>query len=136
VVAISFRSNDPNEESRIRQFFQSQTTGTIRNTAFLVTPRFPQVSLAAYIPPQEEAVGARFVFPRRIDGVEIVSMEDREMTFELTELPAAATSAGGGGRGRGRGRDRRNSQEDEINKGILRATFSVKQMVVDGELIL
>ena len=150
VVALSFRSNDPNEESRIRQYFQSQTTGTMKNNAFLSTANFAQVPLITYFPPREEGVGARFVFPREVEGVPLVTLDDRQITFELTSLPASATRGGGdggrggrgfGGGGRGRGRNRGgggggdNSPggEDE-NTGILRALFDIRAMVTDGEL--
>ncbi len=147
VVALSFRCNDPNEESRLRQFFQSQTTGTLKNKAFLVTSQFSQLPLTAYFAPREEGVGARFVFPRQVDGVAVATVEDANLTFELTDLPAITGDSGGErqgqGRGRGRGRGRgggrggNNRDEDEnAEKGILRATFSVRDMIVDGELVL
>ncbi len=110
VVAVSFRSNDPEEESQVRQFFESETTQTLRNRAFLSTEQFPQVELAAYFPPSEEGVGAKFVFPREVDGIPVVSPESEGVTFELLEVPGASPQ--------------------------LRATFLVKGMVLDGELVL
>ena len=152
VVALSFRSNDPNEESRIRQYFQSQTTGTLKNNAFLSTANFAQVPMVNYFPPREEGVGAKFIFPREVDGVPLVTLDDRQITFELTRLPASATRGGGGGgrggrgfggggRGRGRGGGGRNrgngsSGGEDENTGILRALFDVRAMVRDGELTI
>jgi hypothetical protein len=110
VVAVGFRSNDPNEESSVRRFFQSETTETLRNKAFLSTPAFSQVQIAAYYPPREESVGAKFVFPRTVDGTPVVSPESEAITLELVDVPGAQPR--------------------------LRATFSVKGMVQDGKLVL
>ncbi len=110
VVAVGFRSNDPNEESTVRRFFQKETAETLKNKAFLSTDQFPQVSLAAYFPPREEGVGAKFVFPRTIDTVTVVSGTSREIVFELLDVPGASPR--------------------------LRASFSPKNMVINGVLII
>jgi hypothetical protein len=109
VVAVSFRSNDPGLELQITQFLQVQTTETMRAKAFLSTPRFHQVKLSAYFPPQDEVVGAKFVFPRRIQGVPVVVPEDQVVSFEL-DVPSLE-------------RD-------------LRANFFVTKMMVKGEPVL
>jgi hypothetical protein len=110
VVTIGFRSNDPNEESSARRFFQKETAETLRNKAFLSTDRFSQVPVSAYFPPREETIGAKFIFPRSIDGVPVVSKTDRKISFELLEVPGASPR--------------------------LRSTFGIKEMLVNGELIL
>ena len=109
VVAVSFRSNDPNQETSVRRFFQSQTTDTLKNRAFLSTDAFPQVELAAYFPPRDESVGAKFVFPREIESVPLVSKESAEITFELLDIPGAEPR--------------------------LRAMFGVQAMVAGDELL-
>ena len=109
VVAVSFRSNDPSQESNVRRFFQKQTTETLKNKAFLSTEQFSQVRIHAYFAPRDEGIGAKFVFPRQIDGVPIVSPIGKSMAFELLDVPAANPR--------------------------LRARFPVRQMVVDGRLL-
>jgi len=108
VVSVGFRSNDPNEESRVRRFFQKETAETIRNKAFLSTDRLSQVRIRTYFPPREEGIGAKFVFPRQIDGVPIVSATCKTVAFELLEVPAASPR--------------------------LRARFAVKDMLVNGRV--
>ena len=109
VVSISFRSNDPNEESSVRHFFQSETTETLKTKAFLSTPLCSQIELSAYFPQHEESVGAKFVFRREIDGVPILSKDCQKVTLELLNVP---------------GTDSR-----------LYSTFDVKPMIVDNQLI-
>jgi hypothetical protein len=109
VISVSFRSNDPNEESSLRRFFQSETAKTLKNKAYLSTPAYPQLELSEYFPPREESVGAKFVFPREVDGVPVITKNSENITLELLEFAGA--------------------------KSRLRATFSVKPMIVGGELI-
>jgi hypothetical protein len=108
VVAVSFRSNDPNEESEVRRFFQKETAETLKHKAFLSTEQFPQVALEAYFPPREESLGAKFVFPRTVNGVPLISRTARTIAFELMEVPGASPR--------------------------LRSSFAVKDMVVNSEL--
>lgn len=109
VVSVSFRSNNPRQESRVEQFFQGQTVETIKNRAYLSTARHPRVPIYAYFQPREQSVGAKFVFPRRIGGELTVSPIDESVVFEL-DVPGADP--------------------------LLRATFTVKDLMIDGELVL
>jgi hypothetical protein len=109
VVSVSFRSNDPNEESSVRHFFQSETVETLKTKAFLSTSSFPQVELSAYFPQQEESIGAKFVFRREIDGMPVVAGDCRKVTLELLGVP---------------GTDSR-----------LCVTFDVKPMIVGNQLV-
>jgi hypothetical protein len=109
VIALSFRSNDPRQESRIKRFFLSETTETIKSRAFLSTESYPKLPIHAYFPPKETSVGAKFVFPRVIDGRSVVSKKDETFAFEL-DTPGSGPQ--------------------------LRAVFSVPSMIIDGELQL
>ena len=109
VVAVSFRSNDPNEESNTRRFFQKQTAETLKHKAFLSTDKFPQIDVSAYFPPREESVGAKFVFPRTVNGEPVVSQSTRKVAFELLDVPGASPR--------------------------LRASFAVRDMVINNELV-
>jgi hypothetical protein len=83
ILTVNFRSNDPDTERSVKQFFQSQSYETIKNRVHLSTLRFPQLEISAYYPPQGDAIGAKFVFPRRVDSVPVVSDEDKNITFQL-----------------------------------------------------
>ena len=109
VVALAYRSNDPNVELQIRRSLEVQTTQTMRLRAYLSTQRTPQVPSAAYFPASEEAVGAKFVFPRFIEGQPVVSPEDGAVIFEL-DLPGFDPD--------------------------IRVRFPLAPMVVRGELVL
>ncbi|HSW40217.1 MAG TPA: hypothetical protein VLL97_12075 [Acidobacteriota bacterium] len=110
IVSMSFRSNDPNQENTIRNFFRNQTVKTLRNKAFLSTPRHSQVEIVDYFPPSDESVGAKFVFPRTINGTPVISPTCSHITIELLEIDRSVPD--------------------------LRSTFTAGQMRVNGELIL
>jgi len=109
VVSVGFRSNDPNEESRVRRFFQNQTTSTLKNRVYLSTPICPQVELSAYFPPREESIGAKFVFSRELNGSPILNKQCGYVAFELLDVLGA------------------NSR--------IRSVFPVKAMIMDDELV-
>ena len=109
VVAVSFRSNDPNQESDVRRFFESETAETLKSKAFLSTRQFSQIPIHTYFPPRDEGIGAKFIFPRSVDGTPVVTDSGKFITFELLDVPAASPR--------------------------LRARFSMKDMVVDGKLL-
>lgn len=110
VIGVGFRSNDPNQESEVRRFLERQTSETLKNKAFLSTKLFSQVRIANYFPPRDEGIGAKFVFPRKLDGAPVVTEACDSITFELLDVPAASPR--------------------------LRAKFRVKDMVVGGKLVL
>ena len=62
-----------------------------------------------YFAPRDEGMGAKFVFPRRVEGTPLVSPASKFITFELLDVPAASPR--------------------------LRARFSVKDMVVNGRVV-
>ena len=88
VVAVSFRSNDPDNEREVERFFQVSTADSLKHLAFLSTSSVSQVRLRGYVPPQGDGVGARFVFPRVVGGRPVVTDETEGLVFEL-EVPNA-----------------------------------------------
>ncbi len=116
VLTVSFRSNDPNEESSVRRFFQSETVETLKTKAFLSTPTCPQVEIIAYFPQKEESVGAKMVFPREYDGLPVITKECSSISLELLDVPGTGSGARSDSR--------------------LRTTFEVESMIVDGRIII
>ncbi|HRR26099.1 MAG TPA: hypothetical protein P5568_03185 [Acidobacteriota bacterium] len=109
VVSVTFRCNDPREQARIERFFQTETTRTMKTRAFLSTDKHPRVELAAYYPPQNQLVGAKFVFPRYLGGEPVVTAEDRALVFEF---------------------------DTPVSGPELRVRFEVPKLLVGGELEL
>ncbi len=109
IVTLTFRSNDPSVELRVRQFLEMQTAESMRPRAYLSTARYPQLNIAAYFPPRQDEIGAKFIFPRAVEGVPVVSRTDEAVVFEL-EVPGFNPN--------------------------LRVKFPVADMLVKGEPVL
>jgi len=109
VLTVNFRSNDPDTERSVKQFFQSQSFETIKNRVHLSTVRFPQLEISAYYPPQGDAIGAKFVFPRQVDSVPVLTDEDRTVSFQLDPVG--------------------------MDSGLI-VDFSLAPMKINGELVL
>jgi hypothetical protein len=86
VVTLNFRSNDQSLEHRVKQFLETHTTETMKGRVHLSTAHIPQLEIAAYYPPREEVVGAKFVFPRRMNDRPVVAAGEDQVIFEL-DLP-------------------------------------------------
>jgi hypothetical protein len=123
VLTVSFRSNDPNEESRVRRFFQSETVETLKTKAFLSTPTCPQVEIFAYFPQKEESVGAKLVFPREYDGLPVITKECSSVTLELLDVPGTESESSF---------DSRSSSSESR----FRTTFKVESMIVGDRIII
>jgi hypothetical protein len=109
IVAVSIRSNNLNQQSRVNQFFLSHTAETLRTRVFLSTDSFPKLHPVAYYPPREESVGAKFVFPRKVDNIPVITASEEMVVFELDVI----------------------GMEPD-----LRTIFSVQEMMIDGVLVI
>jgi len=109
VLAVSFRSNDPDNEREVDRYLEVSTTDSLKNQAFLYTSSVSQVRLRGYFPPQGDGVGAKFVFPRAVNGRPVVSDDTETLVFEL-EIPEA--------------------------EPILSVTFVIRELKWGGELML
>jgi hypothetical protein len=59
----------------------SLTTGELKNDTYLLTKNGQRVFIQEYQPPRNDGFGARFVFPRMVDGKPIVTPESGELLF-------------------------------------------------------
>lgn len=106
IVAMDFSSNDREFNLRMDRFLNTTTGELFKQNATLISDRMGRVELAEYFPPSPDGTGAKFVFPRQIDGKPTVSREDKEVKIELI-LP-------------------------EMGRVLI--TKKVKEMVYEGEL--
>jgi hypothetical protein len=116
IVALEFASNDPDANLEMKQFLATARTDTIKQSAYLITQRFGRVGLREYFPPSSDGTGAKFIFPRVVDGQPLIGPGDKEVRFEF-EVPLIDRSSGG-----------RNSRQK------LLIHFKVDKMIYKGEL--
>ncbi len=82
VVAVTYSTNLQRTRLDLKRFFEISTTETLSQSAYLYGPR-GRVDLAKYIPPENDAIGARFIFPRVVKGRPLLEPDEKELRFEL-----------------------------------------------------
>jgi hypothetical protein len=116
IVAIEFSSNDPDATREMKQFLATARTETIKQSVYLIGEHTGRVSLKEYFPPSSDGTGAKFVFPRVLNGKPVIAAGDKEARFEFL-VPLVDRNAGG-----------------QTNREKLSVPFKVDKMVYKGEL--
>jgi len=68
IVAVDYDSTDRRLSGPAMQVFNSSNTAFLKNTTFLETKDGKRIFLQEYIKPNNDGMGAKFVFPRTLDG--------------------------------------------------------------------
>jgi hypothetical protein len=88
VVMLAYQTNDPNSKRDMDQWFNTQSTGSLKQNAYLFSPSAGQLELVQYFPPsQNGGLGAQFIFPRNFKGEPILQPGAGKMRFQLSYQP-------------------------------------------------
>lgn len=82
IVTVSFDSNDRAYFGSIMQALNSATTGMLSNNTYLERSDGKRVFLEQYVPPGKDGFGARFIFPRQVDGPPFLNPDSGELRFQ------------------------------------------------------
>jgi len=55
----------------------------LKESVYLIARRSGRVHLTQYFPPSPDGMGAKFVFPRKVNGEEIAAPQDETLRFEF-----------------------------------------------------
>lgn len=83
IVAMEFATNDREMGQRFDRSIKITTAELMKQNATLISDRLGRVPLTGYFPPSPDGTGAKFVFPREIDGKPLVAPGDKEIKIEL-----------------------------------------------------
>lgn len=124
VVAVTTDSDRGSDMlTQANETLRRATTAVLINKTYLITNTGQRIYLKEYQPPRNDGFGARFIFPRIIDGKEMLKGGKGEMVFH--------TEMGGG---------------SELNSGVttsdtafgygftLHTRYKVKEMMFNGKL--
>src|SRR5215831_442025 len=81
IVAVACESSDRRYLGRAMQEFNSAVTAVLKNNAYLERNDGARVFLAEYIPPGKDVFGARFVFPRVVNGEPFITNKGGSFRF-------------------------------------------------------
>lgn len=90
VLMVAFDSNVPDLQQDAANYWARQTTETLQNYAYLIAHRKERVPLLRFDAPAPGTTQFRLLFPRRHNGRELISPEDKEINLEL--LPPGTAS--------------------------------------------
>jgi hypothetical protein len=68
IIAVTVEGTDKRSLGRVLQIVNSAVTGTLKNTTYLERSDGKRLFLQEYVPPGRDGFGARFIFPRVVDG--------------------------------------------------------------------
>jgi hypothetical protein len=95
IVTVTFESNDQRFLGAAMQAFNSATTGTLKNNAYLERNDGKRLFLEEYVPPGKDGFGARFIFLRNLDDQPFVKADTKEVRF-YAEFPKARSADASG----------------------------------------
>lgn len=81
IVTVVYEGNDKRYLARVMQSFNKAITPVLRNSVYLERKDGKRVFLSDYVPPGKDPFGARFIFPRTIDGQPFLSAESGSLRF-------------------------------------------------------
>ena len=81
ILTVTFESNDQRFSGKVLQAFNSGNTATLKNDTFLERKDGKRLFLQEYVPPGKDGFGARFIFPRSVDGQPFISSDAGEVRF-------------------------------------------------------
>lgn len=134
IVTVACESNDARYVRRVKQAFESAVTDVLKNTVYLERKDGKRVFLGEYIPPGKDVFGARFMFPRTLDGQPFVTADggvirfhaeyENKISADSAEPPASRT-----------GRQAASSPlSGNSSKFRLDMRFKLAEMMYDGVL--
>ena len=106
VLAVHVDGPDTKPIEKVMQVLRTETTGTLRSFSYLERSDGKRVYLTEYVPPGKDGVGARFIFPRKLDGQPFLTSKSSTIRF-ISQLGSS------------------------IKFDMI---FKVKEMIVDGEV--
>ncbi|MGH9941746.1 MAG: hypothetical protein ACRD9R_05215 [Pyrinomonadaceae bacterium] len=81
IVTVSFETTDQRYGGRLLQAFNSAETSTTKNNSYLERKDGKRLFLQEYVKPGRDGFGARFIFPRMLDGQPFLTPESGEVRF-------------------------------------------------------
>jgi len=81
IVTVAFETNDQRYGGRLLQAFNSAETSTTKNNSYLERRDGKRLFLQEYVKPGKDGFGARFIFPRTLDGQPFLTPESGEVRF-------------------------------------------------------
>lgn len=130
IVAVSC-DGDRGSLGRVALTFRNATTSDMKNSVYLERADGKRALLSDYAPPGKDLFGARFTFPRTVDGQPFLTPDGGTIRFHAEyepKIPDAANVTQSSRQSSG------SSRTPSLYKLKLDMKFKVAEMVYNGEL--
>lgn len=87
IVAAELSTNVAETDRDLKRYFATASADTLKQNVYLITPEQGRVQLTEYYPPSNDGTGAKFIFPRQMNGKALVQPGDKQITLELYVPP-------------------------------------------------
>ncbi|MGH9751629.1 MAG: hypothetical protein ACREA2_02500 [Blastocatellia bacterium] len=95
VITVLCDSDQPNMRlQEATALMNNRTTADLKNNTFLELKDGRRVFLREYQPPRNDGLGARFIFPRLVEGKPFITAESGEIHF-VSDLSQGGSPSGG-----------------------------------------
>ncbi len=95
IITVLCDSDQPNLRlQEATALLNNRTTADLKNNTFLELKEGRRVFLQEYQPPRNDGLGARFIFPRLIDGKPFITAESGDIHF-VSDLSLSGSQASG-----------------------------------------
>jgi hypothetical protein len=81
VVAVAFESNDQRFSGPVMQEINSAVSSTLKNSTYLERKDGKRLFLMDYRAPINDGMGAKFIFPRMVDGQSFIKSDSGDVRF-------------------------------------------------------
>lgn len=81
VIAVSVDASDRRFSGPIMQALNSATAGTLKNSAYLERQDGKRLFLLNYLAPTQDGLGAKFIFPRTVNGEPFLMPQSESVRF-------------------------------------------------------
>ena len=81
VIAVSIDATDKRYLGPVMQSINSATTGTLKNKTYLERQDGKRLFLSQYLAPISDGLGAKFIFPRLVDGIPFLQGDSGTVRF-------------------------------------------------------
>ena len=134
IVTVACESNDQRYLRRVMQSFNSAVTSVLKNSVYLERKDGKRVFLGEYVPPGKDLFGARFIFPRVIDGQPFLAEPSGSLRFHAEYENKALLDAPTPRSGQSSRSSNNSVQPESQFKLKLDMKFNVKDLIYNGEL--
>lgn len=128
VAHVAYSSNVAVNDREMAQYWQRQTTETLKNFVFLISPKGDKIPLLRYTVSQGASREFQLIFPRQYEGRPLLSPQDKTLKLEFVHPRITGPIES-------RAVQPESRSNNVQNESRVLLEFKVDKMVLQGEVV-